>query len=85
MHQTVLLEVSGLTILIAILDRIAPLTQDPWPSEIRFFCDSIYYQNMDKDGKTWDQVKPKLDALSGQSRYSLLPSFPPKLIPQSVY
>ncbi|MCJ1473602.1 hypothetical protein MMC13_002253 [Lambiella insularis] len=43
-----------------ILDRIAPLTQSTWPANIRFFCDSTYYQDQNNQGLTWDQVEPPM-------------------------
>ena len=40
-----------------ILDRIAPLTPESWPSSITLFCDTTYYSDEDRSGKTWNQMK----------------------------
>jgi hypothetical protein len=46
------------------LERLKDLSVESWPSAIKIYCDSTYYQDKDDEGQTWDQKEPPLPALS---------------------
>jgi hypothetical protein len=43
------------------LDRLRDLSVESWPQDIKFFCDSSYYQDKDNQGRTKDEVSPPKD------------------------